>query len=230
MVLCAVVNCSNRNTRDKEKRFFRLPAVVSHQGERTLQLSKERRETWLARIKREDLKPNQYEYLQVCSDHFISGAPAKLYDSDNPVWAPSVRLGHSSSSRQCSLDRYQRSIARKKRRRVCDGDNYDHVKRTALEPEESVTPDEEPLASNSLNDDVNGTLVQTELTVKDIHVMESKISELHKSQEQIEKYSNDTVADLKMKIVELEHKVDDLLLDEKSFIQIMMIRCYTTLD
>ncbi len=81
MVLCAVVNCSNRNTIYKEKQFFRLPAVVSHQGEQTLQLSKERQETWLARIKREDLKPNQYEYLRVCSDHFISGAPAKLYDS-----------------------------------------------------------------------------------------------------------------------------------------------------
>ncbi len=53
---------------------------------------------------------------------------------------------------------------------------YDHVKRTALEPEESMTPNEEPLASNSLNDDLNGTLVQTELTVKDIHFMEGEIS------------------------------------------------------
>ena len=62
-VFCAVVNCANRSTRDKEKRFFRLPAVVSHQGEQTLQMSKKRREEWLAKIRRDDLKPEQYQYI-----------------------------------------------------------------------------------------------------------------------------------------------------------------------
>lgn len=42
-----------------------------------------------------------------------SGAPADLYDSENPDWAPNMNLGHSkfvSNERQVmkSLERYER--------------------------------------------------------------------------------------------------------------------------
>ncbi len=49
MVLCAMASCGNRSTRDKSKSYFRLPKVVTHQGDKTFELSKRRRDEWLAR-------------------------------------------------------------------------------------------------------------------------------------------------------------------------------------
>ena len=77
---CAVVGCSNRADRDKSKSYYILPSVITHQGEKTFQLSKKRQATWLARIKRDDLRPENYPYTRVCSDHFVSGKPSQLYE------------------------------------------------------------------------------------------------------------------------------------------------------
>ena len=70
---CAVVGCSNRSDREKEISFYRLPAVIAHQGDKTRELSQKRRDLWLARIHREDLGPEKYPFTRVCSIHFISG-------------------------------------------------------------------------------------------------------------------------------------------------------------
>jgi len=78
---CAIVGCSNRADRDKTKSFYRLPSIISHQGEKTYELSKERRAVWLARIKREDLQPENYPCTCVCSDHFVCGKLAPLYEN-----------------------------------------------------------------------------------------------------------------------------------------------------
>ena len=96
----------------KRKRFFRLPAVVTNQGDKTPELSNKRRDDWLARIKRHDLRPEKLEYVCVCSDHFVSGMPAKLYDSNNPDWVPSLKLGCNKTVTQaeCCLGRYERAI------------------------------------------------------------------------------------------------------------------------
>ncbi len=88
MVLCAMIGCSNRTERDKGKRFFRLPAVISHQGDQTHELSTRRQREWMATIKRKDLNLEKLQYIRVCSDHFVHGSPAKLYDSTNPDWVP----------------------------------------------------------------------------------------------------------------------------------------------
>ena len=80
MVICTMVGCGNRSGRDKEKRFFRLPTVSVDRGEQTLELSKQRQDIWLARIKREDLERSRYNNVRVCSDHFVSGESAKLYE------------------------------------------------------------------------------------------------------------------------------------------------------
>ena len=82
MVLCAMVACGNRSTRDKDKSYFRLPKVITDQGSKTYELSKRRRDEWLAKMKREDITPKQYPDIRVCSDHFVE-RPAKLYDADN---------------------------------------------------------------------------------------------------------------------------------------------------
>ncbi len=69
---CAVYGCGSRGDRDK-KSFFRIPAVIKNQGERTLQLSTSCREKWLAALHREDLKRDNCAYYRVCADHFSKG-------------------------------------------------------------------------------------------------------------------------------------------------------------
>ncbi len=70
---CAIVGCGNRGNRDAAKSFYRLPAVILVQGDATFNLSKRRREKWISRIARVDLKESNYNYTRVCSDHFTSG-------------------------------------------------------------------------------------------------------------------------------------------------------------
>ena len=74
---CAIVGCNNRADKQREVSFYRLPAIISHQGEQTCELSCKRRDLWLSRIHREDLGPNKYPYVRVCSHHFISGRECK---------------------------------------------------------------------------------------------------------------------------------------------------------
>ena len=70
---CAIVGCSNRADKHKGVGFYRLSAIISHQGEKTYELSCKRRDLWLSRIHREDLGPSKYPYVRVCSLYFISG-------------------------------------------------------------------------------------------------------------------------------------------------------------
>ena len=98
MVIFAVLKCGNRSGRDKDKSLLRLPSVIRHQGEKTLELSGRRQLEWLARIRRKDLRPERYHNTRVCSDHFVTGSPSALIDENNPDWAPSLNLGYESDS------------------------------------------------------------------------------------------------------------------------------------
>ena len=108
---CAVVGCSSRSNRDKEKSFYRLPAVITNQGKQTQELSERRRRSWLAAIRRKDIKSESYAYMRVCSEHFVSGKPSKLYDATNPDWSPSLNLGHSCI-KQSDTSRHDRASSR----------------------------------------------------------------------------------------------------------------------
>ena len=55
----------------------------------------------------------------MCSDHFVSGSPSKLYDVGNQDWASSLNLVFESvieNMIQSCLERYKKA---KKRRRPC---------------------------------------------------------------------------------------------------------------
>ena len=58
------------------------------------------------RIHRQDLKPESYLTICVCSDHFVTGIPAKLYDTTHQDWVPSLNLGYnteiSDSGERCA--------------------------------------------------------------------------------------------------------------------------------
>ena len=89
---CVVVGCTNKAKKGDGKSFFRLPAVITHLGEKDRELSKRRQDAWLARIRRQDLKPESYATIRVCSDHFVTGRPATLYDTTHQDWAPSLNF------------------------------------------------------------------------------------------------------------------------------------------
>ncbi|XP_046863515.1 uncharacterized protein LOC124457281 [Xenia sp. Carnegie-2017] len=57
---CAFFACSNRCNREKNRRFFHLPAVKSNVNVNKKQLQLERQKEWLRRIRREDLTPEKF--------------------------------------------------------------------------------------------------------------------------------------------------------------------------
>ena len=74
-VLCAVFGCGNNASRDKTKRFFRIPKIIKNcdPDKRDENLSRARRQQWLKNISRADLTEKKADFTRVCSDHFISG-------------------------------------------------------------------------------------------------------------------------------------------------------------
>ena len=70
---CAVFNCGNRASREKEKSYFRFPGNALNNGEEGLTLSKKKRiDKWQPCISREDLTEDKLRYTKIYSDHFAS--------------------------------------------------------------------------------------------------------------------------------------------------------------
>ena len=69
-VSCMVINCSKRAKRDKGIKFFRIPAVIKHQGPQMEELSDERRRLWKKAI---SVDREFTEFDRVCSCHFVNG-------------------------------------------------------------------------------------------------------------------------------------------------------------
>ena len=73
MNFCAVLGCSNRSNTEKDKGYYRIPAIVSRSKPKKEAFSVKCRATVLAHIRREDLVGDATEFYRVCGDHFISG-------------------------------------------------------------------------------------------------------------------------------------------------------------
>ena len=96
--------------------------------------------------------------IRVCSDHFISGSPATLFDSTNPDWVPSLKLGYEGDSSTAARQvgqvsaRRTRAISRFRKRTIAEADE---------------TPDPE-LADVDVETPENESGTQTDLTMGDI--------------------------------------------------------------
>ncbi|XP_061180824.1 uncharacterized protein LOC133189472 [Saccostrea echinata] len=116
---CVVWGCTNRSKAgDSSLRFYDIPKVIEHQGIQTKELTSERRRIWLARINRADFLPDPSKrHFKVCSDHFIQGIKADVFDKTNPDWAPSLKLGPlEMNGSESSKKRYDRMQARKEKK------------------------------------------------------------------------------------------------------------------
>ena len=78
--------------------FYRLPKIVSGRGIRKEQLSKRRRDGYLAAVRREELTDKIISNGRVCSRHFVTGNPAPLGDDMHPGWLPTQHLSGDKPS------------------------------------------------------------------------------------------------------------------------------------
>lgn len=131
MVLCLFVDCGFKSgkkkslkqqqwetEKDQNASFFRVPAIVKHQGKIVEDLTTERRRKWISVISRDDLSDEKLGNDRVCSRHFVTGKAAADWDRHNVDWAPSVSLGHTrikAKDRESVEDRATRAVERRKR-------------------------------------------------------------------------------------------------------------------
>ena len=74
MVSCAIIGCSNNSKKSSTKcSFFRLPAIIKHQGQQMLEITSEGRRAWLKAISRDDLTEKKLANVWVCERHFVAG-------------------------------------------------------------------------------------------------------------------------------------------------------------
>ena len=128
MVLCCVIDCSNRSDPRRghstsngtsKVPLYRLPKVTERYGKADFELRKKRLTGFLSAISRDDINPStldEHDY-RVCSRHFLSGEPADLYDVNNPDWLPTLHMGHSKGTGSShDAARYERGKERERKK------------------------------------------------------------------------------------------------------------------
>ena len=103
MVMCIVTGYSNRSGQDTDVSFYRIPKVITGKGFKKEQLSKRRREGYIAAVSREGLTEKIISNDRVYFRHFVTGKPAALEDELHPDLLPTQHLGklrhaHTSSA------------------------------------------------------------------------------------------------------------------------------------
>lgn len=129
-----MVDCFHNSGKTKGIGFYRIPVVVTNQGEKAEELSRERRERWIAAISRDDITSKDVlSNERVCGRHFVSGQSAKPWDKCNVDWVPTLNLGktkyqqenhdikearakRAKERRKRSLERQEREAAEKRKK------------------------------------------------------------------------------------------------------------------
>ncbi|XP_065645260.1 uncharacterized protein LOC136075753 [Hydra vulgaris] len=184
MAFCCVFRCTNRSE-SCTKSFFRIPTILLHHDEETKQISTERKMKWFSAIKRENMNINTTHY-RVCSDHFITGKPSKLFEKSHPNWIPNQSMGYEK--KLADVTRHERAIDRqfrlmqdvsnaipKKELQVvvpCPIDFTDTISHSRIHDIEFELVSE--VCKNNLKD----SFCQTEITNKHIVSMDKEITSL----------------------------------------------------
>ena len=191
--VCAIVGCANRVGRDKDKSFYHLPAIIKNQGAQTEQLSERRLRNWLAAIRRKDLKVESYPYIRVCCHHFTSGKPARLYDTTNLDWVPTLNLGHCEAKTEDSLIRHDRAVGRA-------------TKRRKLNEEQAIAKEERDNRQESIREEEKRTQAQNDQEKDEVEKLRC---ELQKSRCELD--------EMKKELARTHEKLCAHTLDEESF-------------
>ncbi|CAH3164799.1 unnamed protein product, partial [Pocillopora meandrina] len=125
---CAVYGCSNRSNREKDRSYFRLPAIITRPNDEKQALSKEPNDSDFRSRVVVNLKVikcmllvSRVENADMFALYFL-GKPSSIYDKDNPDWAPSQKLGYDCNKvKESSQERYNRAQERVEKRRRSEG-------------------------------------------------------------------------------------------------------------
>ncbi|KAM7305805.1 uncharacterized protein ISCGN_015701 [Ixodes scapularis] len=137
-----------------------------------------RRNAWVTTINRADLVAN--DNTHVCSIHFVTGAPSKLFDETNPDWIPSLKLAYtdkgdrSASRRTSRFERTRRRSNAKTSVRPPDDQDLDADKSDG-EPAAGQRLDPQDIENDSISEET-GTSVQTDVTAAHIAAMEDDLA------------------------------------------------------
>ncbi|EDO41516.1 predicted protein, partial [Nematostella vectensis] len=148
-------------------KFYRVPAIINHQGQQTELLTTERRRKWISAISREDITDKKLANDRVCGRHFVSGAAAKDWDKHNIDWVPTLNLGHSKHQNSCQVEsiakRAERVAERRKRAtEILENERREKIKQFT-EPgltvkkifDSAFGEDGEEVPSNDMDDPMN---------------------------------------------------------------------------
>ena len=117
MVLCVVVGCSSKSGKHKGLGFFRIPKIITNQGEEQEELTTRRRNKWISAVSHEDATNKRVlESERVCSKHFVFGEPAPDWDQFHVDWVPTVALGKKKYVEKDHENAAKRALRAKKRR------------------------------------------------------------------------------------------------------------------
>ena len=120
IVHCIFVGCSSNNRKDTTIGFFRIPSIVDKQGEEAEELSRERRESQILAISRDDIQwKDVLKNERVCGRHFESGRLAVAWNRFNNDWVPTLNLS-KTEYRKVNHEAVEARAARsKERRKIC---------------------------------------------------------------------------------------------------------------
>ncbi|XP_030199426.1 uncharacterized protein LOC115533207 [Gadus morhua] len=174
---CRVFGCTNRSDREKHLEYYRLPKVITNQGEQCQKLSEERRRLWLAKLN-QDLRGKNLDNVRICSAHFLSGKRSDLYQKDDPDWVPSVGMtGQQRSPEKAGTSsRYSRRGNRTQQRLREAAADAAAGAGVAAETDDSETDD--PTTSGYISSNLCSTETQSELTGDLIEAMTSELQNL----------------------------------------------------
>ncbi|GLD61762.1 uncharacterized protein AKAME5_001354200 [Lates japonicus] len=102
---CCVKNCRRRSHDHHGRKIPNglsihcFPAWRQSEGAQTSELTRRRREAWVAAVGRSDITFDHVPAsMRVCSRHFHSGNPAYEMLESDPDWVPSLHLGHGEGN------------------------------------------------------------------------------------------------------------------------------------
>ena len=180
MVMCIVAGCSRRSGRDIDVSFYRIPKVITGKGFKKEQLSKRRREGYIAAISRVGLTEKVISNDRVCSRHFVTGKPAALKDEQHPDWLPTQHLGklkHVDTPNAESVERYERLKRRQELKDKNDTESDGNEGDRSETESDGNDEDESDVRSEMeiTNQSTRSTEVQTDLTRNHILLFQQEL-------------------------------------------------------
>lgn len=166
-------------------------------------LQKQRQSEWVKRIKREDLTPDKYSNARVCSDHFVSGQPTHLYDTEDADWAPSLNLGHNSYKNVDGKRKDRYDLIKEKRRKSEGAQALLELQNLTEFLQEEPVEATDCVTATGINESTTETSetyvksceTQTDTSSSDIQALEAEIKSLRednsKAREQLKEVSLD---------------------------------------